>query len=397
MGKMLLLLVAATSLVAGSVFQSSAHDNVEVADRVLSGQARRTLAREVALSGMADGESRVLPALSQSGAYVGATSVEGTLGSGSFLTTVTNAGLVYTLRAVGTVGAGRSQERFTVIRTYRLDVSGGTPQPLPPAFMRAGVMVGTNLQTSASFTVRAENAAVNANVHANGNIQPTSGPMFVGGFGTYGGTLGINNGQTAADIFQPSSNPTGLPAHSRTAPVTIPAFDPALYASIATRTTNGDFRPSGTLALGTRDAPVIWYVSGNLTTQGDVTFTGYGTVITRGNMTIRHNVTSTPNPTTGESTLGLYSGNNIVVQSGSLTIAGQLFANNDIQTATDTQITGMVTARNNLQTKGTFGVTYRPANESLTRPFWPSEVGPGGPAVRRVVRTSSREWLTVPT
>ena len=111
-------------------------------------------------------------------------------------------------------------------------------------------------------------------------------------------------------------------------------------------------------------------------------------------------VTAASDPTTGQNTLGLYSGNNIVVQSGSLTIAGQLFANNDIQTAASTQITGSVTARNNLQTHGTFGVTYRPANASLTRPYWPGEVGTSSAVVRRVVRrvvrVSSREWLAFP-
>jgi hypothetical protein len=309
--------------------------------------------------------------LAATGTYTGPMTFAAPYQGGDYAVTLTASGDEYTILSEGRAGTDTSR----VQKAYRFERGGGGPAPRPvPAFMGAGITIGNDLSIKHDFTVNAGPGGENANVHANNNVNPTAGRVHIEGFVTYGTNINYNNGETPEGTIFPPSNPSGDPVYSRVPEITIPGFNAADYASLATVTTPGDLALSGNVTLGTKDNPVIWYINGNVTTTGDATISGYGVIIAKGNVTIRHNVWNTTGA--DESSFALYTGNNLKVDAGSLTLTGQFLVGNDLQTKANTTLVGSVTVGNNLQTQGPFTNNYRPASAALTDPFWPPGPAP---------------------
>lgn len=380
MGKLLLLIVTPVALGLSMLLLSSARDAIGSADTTLNRRSDAVVARELALSGLADAESSLLPAIAVRAIYEGRRDFVSGIGSGSYTTTIETAGAVHTITSTGRSGG----QSATVRRAYLADYV--------PAFMSLAVLTDNNMVLHTPLTVRAESPDVNASIQTNNNLQVLGGPIAVQGFGLYAGGISLNTGVPAEQMFTPQVNAAGAAVTQRVPPIVIPPIVPSTYAGFATRRTDGDLRLSGEVQLGTRENPTIWYVNGSLDTSGDVTLNGYGIFLVDDEVRFTHNVTAA---SMDESNAAFYSGGHIKVMNGSLDIAGQLFANGSVELKEDTNLTGSVVARNVMNTLGPVTITYRPPSPALTAPFWPQIVaGTVNPtaAPRGVRVVEYREW-----
>jgi hypothetical protein len=380
MGKLLLLLITPTAIGLSMLLLGSARDAIGSADSTLNRRSDVVVAREVALSGLADAESTLLPAVSQVAIYDGQRDFAAAVGAGTYVTVIHTAGPVHTITSIGTVNG----QTATIRRVYRAEYV--------PAFMGMAVVTENNIVLHSPLTVRAESPDINASVWTNHNFEVNGGPISVEGYAFHAGVLGLHTGVPASQMFMPVSNPDNAPVSQVVAPMVIPPIVPSAYALFATRQTLGDLRLSGDVMLGTRENPTIWYVDGALDTSADVTLHGYGIFLVNNEVRFTHNVRSA---NMGESNAAFYSGGHIKVMSGALDIAGQLFANGNVELKENTNLVGSLVARNVLNTLGPVTITYRPPTAALTNPFWPQVVGgivnpTAVPAGLRV--ESYREW-----
>lgn len=363
MGKAILLLIASVALGSSVLLFNGVHQGRLQTETELNTQEAGVLAREIALTGLGEAEQALYSDYLPDGVYGGANSFTGQYQGGTYAATLTLSGTIFTLKSVGTFDG----VTHTLLRTYDGSGTTTTTTSVPPYFANAITCDG-NFTVSNNVTLGAP-AGENGNVHTNGNIEIWSGDVTIQGFGYHKGNANSTNGDTLDEVFVPNVNPGGL-AHTQKVPeVAIPTFNPSAHAGLATQTTSGDLNLSGTVALGTAASPKIWYVSGNIKTTGNVTFTGYGMFITPGNIEIYHNVILSGAST--ESTLGFYTSGNIYVKNGSLTTAGQWFTNGNVELEGNTNFTGTMTLKGNVILKGSVNMTYRDAASSLTNPIWP--------------------------
>lgn len=210
------------------------------------------------------------------------------------------------------------------------------------------------------------NSAWNADVHTNQDLE-INGSALVEGFGTYNGILDPRPNKPTR-FFKPNSNPYNMQVARQVDKIDIPEFDASDYIAAANRVTYGNLSISGSTTLGSKEAPLIWYVTGNLTIHGN--FTGYGVFIANGTITVSGNTTFNSLDPLGNN-LGLYSGTSVVLGGNtSFVVQAQIFSDGDITFQGNTQLHGLATSRGSIQLGGTPSVYYRPATESLCTPFW---------------------------
>ena len=279
MGRLMLFLVAGLTFGLTTVLYNVQMGTGEAEDRV-NEHAAKLLAREIALTGLADTEQQVLESYAASGSYVGPPTITGAYDDGTYAVEITTVAESITLKAIGHF----RDARHTLSRSYTYNGSGS----FVPPFMASPITVSGNILVNDDFTVRAPNLLSNANIHANGNIKFEDGTALVEGFGHYKGNLEMDNGQTAEDVFQPNVNSEGDPVHETVDAFDIPSFKADDFEGIATHTTYESVALMGNVTLGTADNPVIWYISGNVTTQSAVTFSGYGVIVVKGDVEIEH-------------------------------------------------------------------------------------------------------------
>ena len=236
-----------------------------------------------------------------------------------------------------------------------------------PPFMRYALLIDNSLEFKKPVTIATEGTnPENANIFVNNTIKVESANVLVEGFAYYGNS--IKGSSSYEDAIIPRYNPSALPGYQKQPKATVPDFDQASFEHLATQYTEGDLLLSGHYELGTRDNPTIWYVTGKMLTTGPVTFSGYGIFLVS-NAELKHDVTTLDDP--GETTLAIYSDNNIKVPGGSLSISGQWFCNNTVELSDNTTFYGNITVGNTLRFKGTATMYYRPASPALTEQLWP--------------------------
>jgi hypothetical protein len=234
-----------------------------------------------------------------------------------------------------------------------------------PAFMSYAVLTGKDLTMSGDITiVPASGTTINANVHANGNVSISDGASTVNGFLTYGGTVTGNLSQ----IVHPVINPNNQAAYSQHNAITIPTFNPNDFSSIATTTYSGNKTMQGAVTLGTKSAPSIIVVQGNLTLTS-ATFTGYGAILVTGNVTLSQGNKITTSDPQGN-TLGLYIAGNLNMDCQS-EIDANIIALGSV-TIGDAKIVGNLVSPNPItfDNCGT-SVSYKPPVSAITQPFFP--------------------------
>ncbi len=233
----------------------------------------------------------------------------------------------------------------------------------PPSYGYA-LSSGGNLQLHGGITVLADlDSTMNADLHANGNIEISGSGNTIKGFGGYVGEVSGASSST----FQPPTNPSGLPVAARGARVSLPSFNATAYQSKATQTTSGNLTVTDTLHLGTKANPMIWYVSGSVSIRGVIS--GYGVIVSPTGIAVTGNlVEQTPDPM-GESCLGLLTSGSITINAGA-TADAQLMAKGNIMMNANSVLRGSVVTAGNCEYTGPVTVRYRPSSLSLTSPFW---------------------------
>lgn len=278
--------------------------------------------------------------------------------------------VTYTVK--DTVVAPDSMVKIKVSATYfgqtknmfSLLMKPGSGGPVPPPALSYAVYSNGDLQLSGNAEIQAEDHAWNANVHTNGNMQLSGNPE-IDGFVTYANNLS----QSGHPQIQPNLNPNNLPVTSQVSPVTVPTFNPDNYQGIATQTYAGNFNKSGgTVTLGTAQNPAIVYVGGNLNWSGNVTVTGYGIIVVKGNAQMSGNVNfQTHNDNL--STFALYTVGNIQM-SGNSDMYGQYLSLANIQVSGNGELKGSLAAGGQVQMSGNGELEYIPANAALTAPIF---------------------------
>ena len=376
MGKFLVILVGIISIVASTMLHSTKTNTVEAEQR-LNEHTAKVLAREVALTGLGEGTQLVFDSFEASGSYTGPLTLTGLHDGGSYQLDINTSGTDITVKAVGTF----NRARHTLSRSYSYLQSGGGS--VPP-FMGRPVTCNGNLVVQDDFNL--SDASEDVNVHANGNVRFAGGNALITGFGTYGGNLELENGQSESDIFHPNSG--GTPLTEQVDDIDIPVFMPEAYEGIATVADYDNVMLSGTVALGTKANPKIWYIDGNLMMTGPVTFTGYGVFVVNGDIEINNDVTTAG--ASEESTVGFYTRGNITIKNSGLDMAGQWILKGNVELESNTRFTGTITNTGNCYFKKSFNMSYRSASPALTEPFWPS--GGGGQTPGTLILAGAQEW-----
>ena len=384
MGKGLLIMVAAISLIGGSLLyngtnQVSSANNDRIAD-----YASNLIAREIAYTGMGDAILRIDSELKATGSYTGPLNWSHTYQGGIYSVDVS---MSADSLVVSSKGMQDSVE-YVILREYAVNTSPGGGGP---AFMSAGITSDGNIEIQNTLTLQAANPGQNADLHANDNINISGGTVLIEGFGYRVGNTTITNGQSATSVFQPNDNPGGLPVTQVVSGVNIPAVNASGLASHATNTHSGNFSISGLMTLGTRQNPKIWFIDGNLKTTADVIFDGYGVFLVTGNVDIFHDVAMVG--TSVESTLGFYVDDNIRLNAGHLHVAGQWYANGNITLEDQTVFTGTLTTLDNFESTGHVLINYKPSSSALTAPLG---IGSGGSSTGSLTMLSTREWSVLP-
>ncbi len=203
----------------------------------------------------------------------------------------------------------------------------------------------------------------NTNIFTNGSIVHDSNGNRVEGFGYF-----VANMNGSQGLFQPRYNPTGEALYQREARIDIPRFYPNRFQSAATRSSS-DVYLSGNVELGTRENPVIWYVSGNIKTSGPTRISGYGVFIVKGNIEIEHKLTMSET-SSEHSTLGLYANGNIYFKKSNITVMAQLFANGKVSMESDVTLYGTITTGGATEFKDNVTIYHRDVAPELVKPFW---------------------------
>ena len=257
----------------------------------------------------------------------------------------------------------------TTTKTVHLgDEAGGLMDQQVSPFLQYALLSGEDMVIKRGIRVRTDgDASINANVFSQKTIDVEDN-VEIGGFGYY-----VEKAQGRLnDTFQPRYNPTGLPGTMKAEQVSIPTFEASTYQHLAMRRTK-DLELKGHYHLGTKDQPMIWYVDGKLTTNGNVTISGYGVFVVNGDIDLKHNIqTLAPG---SEQTLGLFASKMVVFDASRLTINALVFAGEDVDIKQAAKIYGSVTAAGSLNMEENVEIFYRPVPSALTNPFWANESG----------------------
>ena len=377
MGKGLMIFAGSMILAASWLFYSGTGMSSRATNEQLSTYGSQLMAKEIAKSGAEDAVLRLTLAYSSAGSYSGPVTWTGNYQGGSFRNEVTITGSNITILTTGT----HDSLKYNIQRSYTAVIHTN-----PPPFMAAGITTDGNITFDHDLNLNSNVPGENANIHANGNINIQSGTSLIQGFGFRTGNTNISNGQLETDIFQPVSNPGGAAVTHVVGAITVPSVNATSHSSKATVPPHyGNLDLSGTITLGTEANPAIVFVDGNLTTSGDVTYSGYGVYLVTGNVDINHNFQSADS--LGQNTFGLYSDDNIRLNSGNLEVTGHWFADGNITLKDQTIFNGSFTTTGNFTTGGRLTMNYIPISSSVTAPFWS-----GGSTTAQLDMMTSREW-----
>ena len=241
---------------------------------------------------------------------------------------------------------------------------------LPPAFQYP-LFSGGNMTISGGVTVSSSNA--NANVMTNSKFT-MSGGSTIKGFVGYGTTVSVTGGSS----ITPYSNPQSLPTSSLISPIPVPTFNPDDYKSIATQVYTGNLSIGYQgLALGTKTAPAIVYVGGNLSFSGGAVISGSIIFVVKGTITIGNGASfSAYDHTT--SYFGLYSVGSITANGGAV-IYAQMLSLGSITFSNGTTIGGSAACAGTMSLSGGSDIGL-PASLALTNQIWNNPQTAGRPA-----------------
>lgn len=394
MGKLLIILTGVAALTAGLVMSRSAGPSV-MAER---GRTATTLSEMLAEQHAASGLNEAAQWLAGHTAVPPPHTIEAEVDGGRYVVTIEPASeqqrvVVRSTGFVAQASAGgvplEVQRVREVVYEFSASGAGSGGYKLPP-FITAAATMNRMFTANGNVTIESVDPTVNASVRTNGSAQANTNNS-VSGFLYHGEPIhdaAIRS--RLMSVFTPNANPDGLPKLQQVPRVEIPQFTPQAFRSISHRQTNGNLFLSGNVMLGTAENPVIWYVDGDLITQGSNTVIhGHGVFVVRNNVNINQHVYTTD--TAGiESTVGFYMGGTMNIN-GQLSITGQIIANQDINIGGNSTIRGSITTASGVNYNGGSRLIYRRPSIKLLEPFYDLEPAEGeGPTVPRPV--AFRSW-----
>ena len=400
MGKTSILTLLAL-LVGAPWIQLSVADSQEAEASEHAGRQFEGLARDAAHTGFAraahEAETDTLGALLPS---------QGATADGTYRVSFTEVGTrprEVVVRSEGRAGAAR----HIVEALYRDSTPDSTAAAedllahVPP-YLRYAVFGGSQVRLSVLPRVQSGADSLNADVHTNGQMALTLslsallGAEAVQGFGTYAGAL------TApallanpARAFRPRSNPDAQTTLRRddtvpTQPIQVMDVADAHRAlGREVVTTGGQLRLLGNVALGTRDAPKVLVVRGDLALV-DAVFEGYGVILVEGTVVVDATVTGLLAALQGrpEGEV-LIASQGPIVFNGLGDVQGHYFTNQSALFTGAATLHGSVIALGQVDFLLAPTVRFVPPAPSLT-------IGlPGNPR-STLEQVSKREWKVVP-
>ena len=386
MGKALLFLVGAFVITGGSLIYGTVNKgSVENTERV-GDYASELTAREIAHTGMQDALMKLSQAYNNGSSYTGPLTWNGSYQGGSYENTISISGQMHSVTSV----AKTQGREYVMQREYFIDPMAAIPQGMRRA-LSSEQTITFDQDVYIEHVDRIASSA-NSDILSNQGIEIEGGVVCVFGFGLHKDGIDIaeSHWQNESDIFLPENNPDSLTLTQVISGVEFPEIVAANYSSFATVTKTGNTDIDGYFTLGTEDNPAIWYVDGDLTTIGDVTFEGYGIIAVDGNVQIDHKIYSTGGSTFLEGNLALYANNDVVINKDT---EAHIYANGTISTSTNGDPYG-ITVKGGLTTRSQFdfnegsyvGVNYRLPSESIVTPIF-------GNDYEKVKMVSTREWV----
>ena len=289
MGKALLFLVGAFVITGGSLLYGTVNQgSVDNTERV-GEYALELMAREIAHAGMQDAALKLSKAANAGGPYAGPLTWKGSYQGGSYENTISISGQKHSVTSV----AKTQGREYVMQREYHVDPMAAIPQG-----MRRALSSEQTITFDQDVYIENVDRLVtleNADILSNQSIEIEGGTVCVYGFGLHKDGFDIDefHWQNEADVFLPESNPDSLGLTQTISGIELPEIVASNYSGVATTSYATDKGVDGYITLGTQENPTIWYVDGNLTTNGDVTFSGYGIIAVTGDIEINHKVYST--------------------------------------------------------------------------------------------------------
>jgi hypothetical protein len=249
---------------------------------------------------------------------------------------------------------GTATAQTTTTSTTAATTSTGTL----PAFLNYAIISNGKVEMD-EVAIRSA-GAWNANVHANDELKVGDDDAEVSGFGTSANKISGDPGY----VFNPISNPDNRQAYGNADAVSMQRFDASDFASLASRSSDGNVRLRNDLTLGTEDDPVFLYVDGDLRIDDDIKISGYGAIFVHGKIDIRGDVES---DSPGQ--VGLFATEELQMRSR-LTIEASLVSGKTIELSRDVSITGSVAAYDEVKMDRDVRLEFAPLAESIARKFW---------------------------
>lgn len=371
MGRFLLLIVGALALSVPVLLFQSAEPATAATEGSLWQRADRATARELALSGIADAETKLSLDFARHHAYLGPATWASRYGGGAFDIVIERQD---SLVIVTSRGAFRDAEHH-VRRAYR-----PSARAVPP-FVRQALLVENHIQIAHPLHAWAT-PPTNANVHSNRHLMIRDLATVVTGFGTASGRLHALLGVSLPTVFTPNYNPDALvPYSDGAARVPIPTPDVAVYRPLASSVFPRRHTLSGRIPLGTRQAPVVLYADGDLGTGGPVEFDGWGVLVVNGAFQIDHALRTVGDA--NRSRLLVIVEESVQVRRESVDLAGSWVVGQHLSLRGGTRlINGGFTVGGHFQTTGAVEIGFMEVPIQLVDVAWPDYI----------VARSYREW-----
>ena len=369
MGKSLLLTVAA-ALVATMGVMSQLSSSSSKAQTDAEADASKVLAREIAFTGLSTAKQKVFTDYEKFTKYHGPSQVKGDYNQGKYGVQISAKDSSVVIEAVGKYNG----IEHNIVQTYEI-------APGLPPFMWNAITCGIDMNINSGVHLDTMDPTLNASLFANKNFN-VDNTSYVEGFGYYGVGASVDL-YSAAAIFKPNYNPEGLPVIQAADPLKIPFLNPNKFKKKATKKYTGNLTLGGNYTLGTRKNPTIWYVEGNLSTNADVNFTGYGIILVNGKANISDDFVGSY--AGGESTIALYADDGIIVSAKVNKVTGQWFSNGSTTISGNVHFYGSITMGSAYcNFAKSFNMTYIPASAAISKQLWKDP--------RKLQLVASHEW-----
>ncbi|NNE69435.1 MAG: S8 family serine peptidase, partial [Rhodothermales bacterium] len=238
----------------------------------------------------------------------------------------------------------------------------GIENTMLPPHMQYAMASGDVLNLKQTVKVASPAGSLaNANIYSGSYMM--AGGADVEGFAYYVADSGMNYDS----VFRPRYNPSAAPVGKKVDSVEIPQLDLFNMGQAATVRHRGDLHLEGRVYLGTREAPLITYVTGSVMANRDVTLVGYGVFVVEGSAWISKAMATDDE----NSMVAFYAGNDINVDTAHGTVDAHFYANRKVTVASNVTIRGSLVAGSEVYVQRHSELIYNPISCALTEPFWP--------------------------